>query len=162
MGRSRTSFAPGRSGNPGGRPKTIAAMQELARAHTPEAIASLVTALNSPRERVAAAVALLDRAPDDRELLLTRATTLELAGRSEEAEKRLAELQSRWPEWQAVWVAEGFVLSRHGKVRATPDAKPQPRGPTQTQCRILIFSPAHFSRPGSSNESSSRDFDRAR
>ena len=37
-------------------------MQELARAHTPEAIAALVTALNSPRERVAAAVALLDRA----------------------------------------------------------------------------------------------------
>jgi hypothetical protein len=36
-------------------------VQKLARTHTPEAIAALVAALSSPRERVAAAVALLDR-----------------------------------------------------------------------------------------------------
>ena len=36
-------------------------MQALARAHTPEAVAALVAALDSPRERVSAAVALLDR-----------------------------------------------------------------------------------------------------
>jgi HEAT repeat protein len=52
------TFAPGKSGNPGGRAKGIEA---LARAHTEEAIATLVAALKSPRERVAAAVALLDR-----------------------------------------------------------------------------------------------------
>ena len=34
-------------------------MQELARAHTPDAIAALVAALSSPRERVAAAQTLL-------------------------------------------------------------------------------------------------------
>jgi hypothetical protein len=39
----------------------VASVQELARQHTPEAIAALVAALNSPRERVAAASVLLDR-----------------------------------------------------------------------------------------------------
>jgi hypothetical protein len=56
--RSSTSFQPGQSGNPGGRPKGIEA---LAREHTPAAIAALVDALRSPKERVGAAVALLDR-----------------------------------------------------------------------------------------------------
>ena len=36
-------------------------IQELARAHSPEAIRALVAALADPRSRVAAAVALLDR-----------------------------------------------------------------------------------------------------
>src|SRR5215510_11563187 len=55
-------WPPGRSGNPGGRPKAALDVQELARAHTPDAIRALVAALDSPRERVAAATALLDRA----------------------------------------------------------------------------------------------------
>ena len=55
-------WAKGTSGNPGGRPKAELDVQELARAHTPDAIAALVAALTSPRERVAAATALLDRA----------------------------------------------------------------------------------------------------
>ena len=36
-------------------------IQTLARQHTPDAIAALVAALANPRERVSAAVALLDR-----------------------------------------------------------------------------------------------------
>ncbi len=52
----------GQSGNPGGRPAVLADLQELARKHTPRAIAALAKALDSPRERVAAATALLDRA----------------------------------------------------------------------------------------------------
>ena len=58
MPRSSTTFKPGQSGNPGGRPKGIEA---LAREHTPAALAALVDALRSPKERVPAAVALLDR-----------------------------------------------------------------------------------------------------
>lgn len=54
-------FVKGQSGNPGGRPKAALDVQELARAHTPDAINALVAALANPRERVSAAVALLDR-----------------------------------------------------------------------------------------------------
>ena len=61
MPRSDTMFKAGRSGNPGGRPKAAVDVQTLARAHTADAIRALVDALSSPRERVPAAVALLDR-----------------------------------------------------------------------------------------------------
>jgi hypothetical protein len=54
-----TPFKRGVSGNPGGRPKTTAL--SLARKHTPEAIQALVDALKNPKERVPAAVALLNR-----------------------------------------------------------------------------------------------------
>ncbi|RAI30901.1 DUF5681 domain-containing protein [Rhodoplanes serenus] len=58
-------FKPGQSGNPGGRPKTIAEVRDLARAKTAEAInalAHIATAGESEAARVSAAVALLDRA----------------------------------------------------------------------------------------------------
>lgn len=53
-------FKPGQSGNPGGRPKGIAA---LARQHTDRALEVLANALddNDPRVRVQAAKELLDR-----------------------------------------------------------------------------------------------------
>ena len=56
-----TAFKPGRSGNPGGRPKGWAETQELARQHGPAAIRALVEALKRPSTQVQAAVALLDR-----------------------------------------------------------------------------------------------------
>lgn len=55
-------FQRGVSGNPGGRPRTIAAMQELAREATPAAVTALIAALDRPGERVAAARELLSRA----------------------------------------------------------------------------------------------------
>jgi hypothetical protein len=51
----------GQSGNPGGRPKALVDVQQMARTHTPEAINALVAALKVPQTRVPAAVALLDR-----------------------------------------------------------------------------------------------------
>jgi len=58
-------FQPGESGNPGGRPRGGAEVRELAKKQTRPAIEALINAMKtakSPRDRVAAATALLDRA----------------------------------------------------------------------------------------------------
>jgi Family of unknown function (DUF5681) len=58
-------FQKGQSGNPGGRPKVVAEVKELARAHTGEAIKTLVSIMTNPKSapaaRVSAANSLLDR-----------------------------------------------------------------------------------------------------
>ena len=57
-------FQKGQSGNPGGRPREIAEVKELARAHSEAAIEALVDVMqnsNSPAARVSAATAILDR-----------------------------------------------------------------------------------------------------
>jgi Family of unknown function (DUF5681) len=58
------SFSPGKSGNPGGRPKGIAEVRELARKHTKDAITTLAELMNkagSEQARIMAANSLLDR-----------------------------------------------------------------------------------------------------
>ena len=42
-------FKKGQSGNPGGRPKVIAEVKELARAHTGDAIETLVSIMSNPK-----------------------------------------------------------------------------------------------------------------
>ena len=63
-GKGRT-FKPGQSGNPGGRPRVLRDVQELAREKSPEAIETLSNIMHDtkapPAARVAAANALLDR-----------------------------------------------------------------------------------------------------
>lgn len=56
-------FAPGKSGNPGGRPKGWTEVAAAAREHTLEAINTLVAALKCPNKGVAvrAAAEILDR-----------------------------------------------------------------------------------------------------
>lgn len=56
-------FQKGQSGNPGGRPKEVDEVKELARQHGPEAITKLVAWLRSDNAKasVSAANALLDR-----------------------------------------------------------------------------------------------------
>lgn len=61
-----SAWLPGQSGNPGGKPKDLHNMRELARTHTPAAIATLAEIMINPKakesSRVAAAGELLDRA----------------------------------------------------------------------------------------------------
>jgi hypothetical protein len=59
----RGGYRKGQSGNPGGRPKEVAEVRELARTHTEAAIARLAEwmASDDPRASVAASSALLDR-----------------------------------------------------------------------------------------------------
>ena len=58
-------FKKGQSGNPGGRPKILADIREVARAHTASAMNALVQIVENnnarPAARVAAANSLLDR-----------------------------------------------------------------------------------------------------
>ena len=58
-------FQKGTSGNPGGRPRVLADVQELARRRSPDAINTLAAIMDDqkapPAARVAAANALLDR-----------------------------------------------------------------------------------------------------
>jgi hypothetical protein len=58
-------FQPGVSGNPGGRPKELGHVRDLAREHTDEAIRTLASIMRDDKEpapaRVRAAEALLDR-----------------------------------------------------------------------------------------------------
>ena len=77
--------------------------------------------------RAPAALRLLDQAartlPQDREILLLKATTLEISGQSEAAERLLNEIQNRWPEWYAGWVARGIILATHKRYEdACPSA----------------------------------------
>jgi tetratricopeptide (TPR) repeat protein len=51
--------------------------------------------------------------PENREILLMRATTLDLAGQVDDAGHLLSEIQRRWPEWSAAWVAHGILLDTH-------------------------------------------------
>ena len=56
-------FEKGKSGNPGGRPKEVAEVRELAKKHGPAAIERLVKLMTSENERtaVAACEAILNR-----------------------------------------------------------------------------------------------------
>ena len=64
-GKRSTSFKPGQSGNPHGRPKVVGEVQELARQHTGEAIKTLVAIMRNkkapPAARAMASNAILDR-----------------------------------------------------------------------------------------------------
>lgn len=58
------TFEKGKSGNPGGRPKDVGPIKELAKIHAPKAIDTLAKAMGhkNVRARIAASEVILDRA----------------------------------------------------------------------------------------------------
>jgi len=60
------------------------------------------------------ALALLEQAsrllPDDRDLLLAQAVTLAVTPRDDDAQKLLAKMQARWPEWDRPYLLNGMIL----------------------------------------------------
>jgi tetratricopeptide (TPR) repeat protein len=48
--------------------------------------------------------------PDDRDLLLAQAITLNLLRRNADSERVLAQIQQKWPQWERVYLVEGMLL----------------------------------------------------
>src|SRR5205814_289564 len=74
--------------------------------------------LLSRNRRGPEALKLLDRAeqvlPQDPQIPLVKAALLELAGQTADAGHLLDQVQRRWPEGAAVWVARGIIQAAHG------------------------------------------------
>jgi tetratricopeptide (TPR) repeat protein len=51
--------------------------------------------------------------PDDPDLLLTRATVLELDRKTGDAEDLLKKIQLRWPEWGRIYLIRGIIQATH-------------------------------------------------
>jgi tetratricopeptide (TPR) repeat protein len=57
----------------------------------------------------------MEALPENREVLLLRAVVLQHAKRFDEAGQLLEQVQNRWPEWPAGWLAGGIVLGARGR-----------------------------------------------
>ena len=78
------------------------------------------------RQRIPAALNLVEEAgrilPDNPSILLLKASTLEIAQKTDEAQGLLAQIESHWPEWPEAYLASGIVLATH---RRYEDARRQ-------------------------------------
>jgi hypothetical protein len=109
-------FPKGVSANPGGRPKVVGELRELARARAPEAIAELARlALKARSEtvRVAAIRELLDRGYGKATQFLAAETEPDLNGMTEQELRAsiLADIKALFPEFQFVSVQRPTLIS---------------------------------------------------
>ncbi len=68
------------------------------------------------RNQGAKALALLERAPNDPGVMLTRVAVLSALGRAGDAAKTVKEIENRWPEWDRAYLMEGMLLERAARV----------------------------------------------
>jgi predicted Zn-dependent protease len=104
--------------------EAAAALSQGLRAHPTRAdLYRYAAAFLIERGRAANAVTVMDRAiaaiPDNPEIGLMRAVALEGAGNTSEVEHTLQDIEKRWPDWNAVWLAQAIVSAWGGNdVRA--------------------------------------------
>jgi hypothetical protein len=78
--------------------------------------ASMLLARHGRHEEAAALlVRAIDAAPGNSELLLAHAIVLALMDRDSAGEKRLNEIESRWPEWDRPYLVHGLLLEGAGR-----------------------------------------------
>ena len=53
--------------------------------------------------------------PDEPSMLLLNASALEMAQRTEDAQRLLERIRRRWPEWTDAYVVSGMLLASHGR-----------------------------------------------
>ena len=121
-------FVKGQSGNPGGRPRVVAEVRELARAHAPEAITELVRLTKEAKSdtaRIAAIKELLDRAYGKATQLVTVENdepSLTDMNLNELRAGLLADLERIFPEYR-------FLPSKRLKVISERTTRPDLAGP---------------------------------
>ncbi len=71
---------------------------------------------NRNKEALELLSSAVESAPDDADLLLTKAIALGLAKRDVDSEKMLQRIESRWPEWDRTYLVHGLVLENRGQV----------------------------------------------
>jgi hypothetical protein len=115
-------FQKGQSGNPGGRPKTVGIVRDLAGKHTKGAIETLAEVMNDkqapPAARVAAANGLLDRAHGKPSQPITGKDEEPLTGGREMTDLERA-------HWVAAILAEAKSIEATGPAEA--DSAPSAR-----------------------------------
>ncbi len=112
-------FKPGKSGNPGGRPRIVGELRELARAHAPKAIeelARLALKAKSETARVAAIRELLDRGYGKSTQFLAaenQAVPSDMT-REELREELLGDFERFFPEFKMVPVKRPTLIAAAG------------------------------------------------
>ena len=120
-------FKKGESGNPGGRPKVIAELRELARAHAPDAIkelARLAIKAKSETARVAAIRELLDRGYGKVQQMVENEDDLSNKTAEELRTEVLADIANMFPDLRLVPAKQRNSLAE-SKVRRISWIAPQ-------------------------------------
>jgi hypothetical protein len=133
-GKRSTSWQPGRSGNPRGRPKVVAEVRDLARQHTGAAISVLTAIMSDPKvaaaARVSAATAILDRGwgkpqqPIDADI---NVVPPEVRERQEAARQRVLAMLERYEAGEPIEQQPAKASLTEPRVRPAP----VPRQPTR-------------------------------
>jgi hypothetical protein len=119
-------FKKGESGNPGGRPKVIAELRALARAHAPDAIkelARLAIKAKSETARVAAIRELLDRGYGKTQQMVENEDDLSNKTADELRTEVLADIANMFPDLRLVPAKPHNSLA-HSKVRQLSSIAP--------------------------------------